>query len=232
MTVALALILAVVPAEPVRARPAVQRRARAVTRPKTIAGAGTAVDAERAFAADAKALGQWTAFRKWAAPDAIMFLPQPVAAADFLRGRTDPPAAIGWAAAESFVSCDGTMAVNVGYSRPAPGRHGSFLTVWRKQADGAWRWAVDSGGDIPAAPVVLATPVVRRASCEGEAPFFIMQKPLSGWSGDRQSKDGTLRWVASVERDGTLRYEVTLWTGRGFELVKNAVVGVTGGAAP
>ena len=27
----------------------------------------TAIDAERAFAADAQKLGQWTAFRKWAA---------------------------------------------------------------------------------------------------------------------------------------------------------------------
>jgi hypothetical protein len=38
----------------------------------------TAVEAERAFAADAQKQGQWTAFRKWAAPDAVMWTPQAV----------------------------------------------------------------------------------------------------------------------------------------------------------
>ena len=33
----------------------------------------TAVDAERAFIRDSKAHGQWTAFRKWASDDAVMF---------------------------------------------------------------------------------------------------------------------------------------------------------------
>ena len=33
----------------------------------------SALDVERAFAADAQRLGQWTAFRKYAAPDALMF---------------------------------------------------------------------------------------------------------------------------------------------------------------
>ena len=32
----------------------------------------TAIDAERAFVADAQTLGQWTAFRKYAADDAVM----------------------------------------------------------------------------------------------------------------------------------------------------------------
>ena len=44
----------------------------------------TAVDAERAFVADAQKLGQWTAFRKWSAPDAIMFVPRQVNAHVFL----------------------------------------------------------------------------------------------------------------------------------------------------
>ena len=38
----------------------------------------SAIDAERAFAADAQKIGQWTAFRKWSTPDALMFTPQPV----------------------------------------------------------------------------------------------------------------------------------------------------------
>ena len=56
----------------------------------------TALDAERAFAADAQTIGQWAAFRKWAAIDAIMFVRQPVQALDWLRGRAEPAQAVQW----------------------------------------------------------------------------------------------------------------------------------------
>ena len=38
----------------------------------------TAIDAERAFAADAQKNGQWTAFRHWASDRATMFVPASV----------------------------------------------------------------------------------------------------------------------------------------------------------
>ena len=38
--------------------------------------APTALDAERAFIRDAQRSGQWTAFRKTAARDAVMFTPK------------------------------------------------------------------------------------------------------------------------------------------------------------
>ena len=61
-----------------------------------------------AFARDAQRIGQWTAFRKYADRDAVMFTPQAVWARDFLKGRKDPPKAVRWWPAHSFVSCDGT----------------------------------------------------------------------------------------------------------------------------
>ena len=106
----------------------------------------TAIDAERAFAADAQRIGQWTAFRKYADRDAVMFTPQAVWARDFLKGRKDPPKAIRWRPAHSFVSCDGRTAVNTG---PwfAAGRQarGYFTTVWQRTG-GQWRWVYDGGG--------------------------------------------------------------------------------------
>ena len=56
----------------------------------------TAVDAERAFAAHAQKVGQWTAFRDYAEPTAVMFDPQAVGAHDFLKGRKDPPRSVEW----------------------------------------------------------------------------------------------------------------------------------------
>ena len=63
---------------------------------------------------DAQRIGQWTAFRKYADRDAVMFTPQAVWARDFLKGRKDPPKAVRWWPATSFVSCDGHTAVNTG----------------------------------------------------------------------------------------------------------------------
>ena len=64
----------------------------------------TAVDAELAFARDAHRIGQWTAFRKWADRDAVMFTPQAVWAQTFLKPLKDPPKAIDWRPAHSFIS--------------------------------------------------------------------------------------------------------------------------------
>ncbi len=44
----------------------------------------------------------------------MMFVPQPVKAQDWLKDRKDPPIAVQWWPAESYVSCDGTAAVNTG----------------------------------------------------------------------------------------------------------------------
>ena len=51
----------------------------------------TAIDAERAFAADAQKVGQWTAFRKYATDDAVMFVPAAGQCADLLKDKKDPP---------------------------------------------------------------------------------------------------------------------------------------------
>ena len=74
----------------------------------------SAIDVEYAFARDAQRIGQWTAFRKYADRDAVMFTPQAVWAREFLKGRKDPPEAVRWWPATSFVSCDGRTAVNTG----------------------------------------------------------------------------------------------------------------------
>ena len=76
--------------------------------------AGTAIEAERDFNRTAQTQGQWTAFRRYAADNAVMFVPRPENAQKFLKDRKDPPIAVQWWPAESYVSCDGTVAVNTG----------------------------------------------------------------------------------------------------------------------
>ena len=62
-----------------------------------------------------------------------MFTPQAVWAREFLKDKKDPPKAIGWRPAHSFVSCDGRTAVNTGpWFRAGGSPGGYFTTVWQR----------------------------------------------------------------------------------------------------
>ena len=184
----------------------------------------TAVDAERAFASDARRVGQWTAFRKYADRDAVMFSPQAVWVSDFLANRKDPPKSVRWAPAHSFVSCDGRTAVNTGPWWGADGvHHGYFTTVWQRTGR-QWRWVYDGGdaqsGPLPKAP---ATAAVHRASCATAAPGapIIPPPPLTRKQalttpvdvGRGESADKTLGWDWKVEKTGARRMRVYQWNG-------------------
>ena len=101
------------------------------------AASPTVIDAERAFAQMAQDKGQWTAFRATAAPDAVMFVPQPVKAQAWLKDKKDPPKAIRWQPTHAWVSCDDKTAVDTGNWQRPDGTVGFFTTIWQRQADGA-----------------------------------------------------------------------------------------------
>jgi hypothetical protein len=193
----------------------------------------TAVDAEIAFARDAKRIGQWSAFRKWSDRDAVMFTPQAVWAKTFLKPLKDPPNAINWRPAHSFVSCDGRTAVNTGPWFKQDGKAGGyFTTVWQRTPAG-WRWAYDGGGPS-SGPAPAGKPVVHRAGCRGKAPGapIIPPPPLTPKkarttpedTGRGQSADKTLGWDWKVEKGGARRFRVYQWNGTGYaEVLHNDV---------
>jgi hypothetical protein len=183
----------------------------------------TAVDAERAFAADAQRIGLWTAFRKWAGEDAVVFTPQAAWARDALP-KKDPPKAINWRPAHSWVSCDGRTAVNSGPWFDPDGKPGGyFTTVWQKAPRG-WRWAYDGGGPLAkGTPLPPAKPRVHKAACSGRpagAPI-IPPPPLTPKqarttpddNGRGQSADKTLGWDWNVADDGSRKFRVYQWNG-------------------
>ena len=170
----------------------------------------SAIDAERAFAADAQTIGQWTAFRKYAAKEALMFTPQPTAASVFLKDRKDPPQAIDWWPTASYVSCDGMTAVNTGGWKRPDGSVGYFTTVWQKQADGSWKWLVDGGDALKMARPAVKKPVVRRAACHRTAfvpPVGVAPSPGVVADPERWglSRDGSLLWHWRTDPDGRNR---------------------------
>jgi hypothetical protein len=190
----------------------------------------TAVDAEHAFADDAKHIGQWSAFRKWADRDAVMFTPQAVWARTFLKPLKNPPRAISWRPADSFASCDGRIAVNTGPWFTQDGvLAGYFTTVWQKTPAG-WRWAYDGGGPM-SGPAPKGKTRVHSASCRGKAPGapIIPPPPLAPKqarttpedSGRGQSADKTLGWDWKVEKSGTRRFRVYQWNGTRYLLALN-----------
>ena len=173
----------------------------------------SAIDAERAFAADAQKNGQWTAFRQYAAPDAVMFVPEKVNAQAWLKDRVDPPTRVYWWPGRSYVSCDGTVAVNTGPWVRGYGKSvGYFTTIWMRQADGSWKWIYDAGdpekfargegGDI--------SPFI--ASCKGKPSGVIQAK-------SQHSKDQSLAWLINLGPRGQRRLRVYQWNGARYQMV-------------
>jgi len=190
----------------------------------------TAVDAENAFIRDAHTAGQWTAFRKWADNDAVMFTPQAVWAQEALKDAKDPPKAIDWAPADSWVACDGRTAINRGPWTGASGKnHGYFTTVWMRTGK-SWKWIYDGGDSLAEPMAVPAKPRVEKASCSGRSRIpaayrravksterIAGQAPAD--AGQGRSADGTLIYEWKVAPDGARHFLAKLWSGRSYRVI-------------
>jgi hypothetical protein len=193
------------------------------------APAMTPVDAERAFAADAQKIGQWTAFRKWSTDDATMFAPQPVNVHSFLFDKKDPAKAIDWWPTASYLSCDGKTAVNTGGWKQPDGSAGYFTTIWQRQSDGGWRWVLDSGDTVSRALERPAKPVIRKATCPGpqwSPTAHTHGGPPGGptiWEVDGHSGDESLSWHWIKWSNGPLELKVSMT--RAGKSTKSGLVG-------
>ena len=182
---------------------------------RALADPGKVVGTEIAFARMAQDEGLWTAFREYAAEDAVMFMPQATSAQTWLKGRNDPPEPIRWQPHQVWSSCDGSLAVSTGAAQYPDGSHGYFVTVWKRQADGAYRWIMDTGGTLDEpweAPEFIDAQV---ASCDPLAPMAATVDEAGGTSYAYASNDRTLR--AGVRLDPWCGRIVTASVFRGNE---------------
>jgi ketosteroid isomerase-like protein len=109
------------------------------------------IAAERAFAADAARRGWAAAFRSAAAADAITLSPDPVNAQEQLaRFPGDGETTLDWRPAYAGVARSGDFGFTTGpfLFRGSNGIAGHYFTVWRRQADGGWKWIFDAGTDV------------------------------------------------------------------------------------
>ncbi len=111
------------------------------------ADAQSVVATEAAFAKRAAEIGNIPAFREFAAPGVIMFLPEPMVATDYLA-KAEWPGRIDWRPDFVAVSSAADLAVSSGPSQWTTKDGvdpGYFMTVWVKQPDGSWKFALDRG---------------------------------------------------------------------------------------
>jgi ketosteroid isomerase-like protein len=104
------------------------------------------IEAERAFARFAEERGVGPAFRTFVADDAIAFTPDPVPAKPLFRG--DPPGTLEWWPVYAGIAASGDLGFTTGPFVSGHGReerYGHYFTIWRRQADGTWRWVLDQG---------------------------------------------------------------------------------------
>ena len=204
-------------------------------------GFGTAnpsalVAAEIAFARTAREKGQWTAFRQFADEDAVMFVPQPAFARDWLKGRPDPSATVQWQAHQVWMSCDGSLGVTKGAWQRPDGSVGYFTTVWKRQRKGDYRWVMDQG-DVLAqplpAPDMLSASVADCPAGRGALPpggrVAEGEKPrVAPADGGGRSDDGSLEWAYRVAPDNSRRLTVSLRRGEDMAPVLSEAVAAEG----
>ena len=164
-----------------------------------IAAPSRIVATEIAFARAAREEGQWSAFRDYAADDAVMFVPQAVSAGSWLKGRADPAQAVAWQPHAVWMSCDGSLAVSTGAAQYPDGSSGYFTTVWQRQKDGEYRWIMDAGGTL-AEPLKEPEFVdAQVAACGGLPPIAAAPDRAGGSTYGYVSDDRTLSVGARVD---------------------------------
>jgi hypothetical protein len=181
------------------------------------------------FARTAREEGQWTAFARFAASDAVLHQPgaAPFDAAPWLAAQSNPPEAVAWQPTAVWASCDGSLAVSFGRFRQPDGMMGSYATVWALQGDREYRYTYDMGGlDVPQPPPppprvppsdeVIVVPGLglidgKVADCpRGPAPAVPLATVEDGAQyGGALSADGTLFWRWEHSANGARRVKVT-----------------------
>jgi ketosteroid isomerase-like protein len=144
--------------------------AAAAASPDRAAAEDAVIKAERDFAADAAVRGVGPSFSTWAAPEGIVLTPNPTNARAVYGARTNKPGepVLKWWPLRVGVAASGDLAFDTGPWVTADGKaSGWFLTLWKRQPDGAWRWVLDHGADAAPPKSGPETPVARLSAGKG-----------------------------------------------------------------
>jgi ketosteroid isomerase-like protein len=118
------------------------------------------VKTEQAFSKMAEEKTAREAFMAFIADDGLLFRPGAVNGKKWMIEHPVPPSdkkpLLAWQPAFAGMSASGDMGFTTGpweskadRSDPKPTGYGHFVTVWKKQADGSWKFVVDLGISHP-----------------------------------------------------------------------------------
>lgn len=114
------------------------------------------VATERAFAKFAEEKGTKAAFLEFTAPDGLLFLPDRIKAVDHWKSRSDSKGLLSWAPNYADISSNGMFGYTTGNWEYRPGGKGGeaegfgeFITIWRRDPYGNFKFVVDIGVSHP-----------------------------------------------------------------------------------
>lgn len=139
------------------------------------------VDTERAFARMSEEQGVRPSFMAFIADDGILFRPTPVKGKQWMIDNplpaSDKRPLLSWQPTFADMARAGDMGYTTGpweykadIKDARPVAFGNFLTVWKKQADGSWKFAIDLGISNPQpaqAPIPWQPPRIFRQAMAG-----------------------------------------------------------------
>lgn len=130
------------------------------------------VKTEQAFSKMAEEKTAREAFMAFIADDGLLFRPGAVNGKKWMIEHPVPPSdkrpLLAWQPSFAGMSASGDMGFTTGpweskpdRNDPKPSAYGHFVTVWRKQVDGTWKWVVDLGISHPQSggPQTLWNPI-------------------------------------------------------------------------
>ncbi|MGC2238497.1 MAG: DUF4440 domain-containing protein [Pyrinomonadaceae bacterium] len=110
-------------------------------------------ETEKSFARFAAEKDTKSAFLEFAAPDGILFQPNPVNAKTYWNSRGESKGLLSWQPSFADISSNGALGWTTGPWEFRPTRDkttgavafGDFVTLWQKQPDGKFRFVLDIG---------------------------------------------------------------------------------------
>ena len=118
------------------------------------------VKTEQAFSKMAEEKNTRDAFLAFMADDGLLFRPGAVNGKKWMLEHPAPPTdkkpLLAWQPSFAGMSASGDMGFTTGpwefkgdVKDEKPSGYGHFITVWKKQSDGEWKWVVDVGTSSP-----------------------------------------------------------------------------------
>ncbi|MBK7882621.1 MAG: hypothetical protein IPJ81_01370 [Chitinophagaceae bacterium] len=115
------------------------------------------MEADRAFSKLSKEKGMKTAFIEYIDSNGVLLKPneRPIIGAeaiDYLSQLNDSTYILEWEPNDGMVAQSGELGFTYGYYKLIPQAkdttlYGTYVSVWRKQQDGNWKFVLDSGNE-------------------------------------------------------------------------------------